>query len=305
MKSIFYIVLVLLVFSTSSFSQPDTTVLKYYPLEIGNAWAYNVYEYDIYPDEYYYSIEVIGDTILSNNKAYKIIKKDEIFPPYNPRYYFERVDTLTGNVYQYSSSAVNKEIFLDSLASNIGETSKAARIIAGHYANYGSTLTDTSTVAVIGSWTKSKRFDILDASNEHYHVLAEGVGLLKGYSKIGYSTKEIKLVFAKIGDRLYGNNIGVEPEKPNEIIVTAELYDNYPNPFNPSTTIDFYLNKSSEVKLQIYSVDGRLVENITSGNLNAGKHSYKWNAENYASGIYIYQLTVNRQVLQKQCVLLK
>ena len=305
MKSTFSIILLLFVLSTSAISQPDTSVFKYYPLEIGNAWAYNVYEYDIYPDEYYYSVEVIGDTILSNNKSYKVIKKDEIFPPYNPRYYYERVDSITGNVYQYSSSAPNKEIFLDSLASKIGETSQAARIIAGHYTPNGSTLTDTSTVAVLGSWLKSKRFDILDGSTEHYHILAKGVGLTYGYSKIGYATKEVKMIFARIGDKMYGNNIGVEPEKLTGIIESALLYDNYPNPFNPTTTIDFYLNKSSEVKLQIYSVDGRLVENITSGNLNAGKHSYKWNAENYASGIYIYQLTVNRQVLQKQCVLLK
>ena len=62
----------------------------------------------------------------------------------------------------------------------------------------------------------------------------------------------------------------------NSDVITArtELYNNYPNPFNPSTTISFNLASSSEVTLSIYDIRGRKVRNLINRNLSAGNHSY-------------------------------
>ncbi len=73
------------------------------------------------------------------------------------------------------------------------------------------------------------------------------------------------------------------------------LEGNYPNPFNPSTTINFALPQTSEVKLMIYNIRGQLVRTLVSGFREAGHHKVVWNGRDksgvpVASGLYIYRL---------------
>jgi hypothetical protein len=68
------------------------------------------------------------------------------------------------------------------------------------------------------------------------------------------------------------------------------LSNNYPNPFNPSTTIKFGLPEQSEVTLSIFNVLGQKVLELTEKNLAAGIHSYNFNATQLTSGIYIYSI---------------
>ena len=83
------------------------------------------------------------------------------------------------------------------------------------------------------------------------------------------------------------------------------LYNNYPNPFNPSTTIRFDLPESGHARLEIFDLNGRLVKVLVNENLHAGMHSYKWNSQGVASGAYVYRLTTNTQSESKKMVLLK
>ncbi len=79
----------------------------------------------------------------------------------------------------------------------------------------------------------------------------------------------------------------------NNIPNNYVLYQNYPNPFNSQTKIKFALRKSSYVKLKIYDVLGR--EKIiweSSSMLGAGTHELNFDAQNYSSGVYFYQLTI-------------
>jgi len=84
-----------------------------------------------------------------------------------------------------------------------------------------------------------------------------------------------------------------------------ELYNNYPNPFNSSTTIQFYLDKGQPLNLEIYDITGKLVESITSGYRNPGVHQIKWQAMNQASGVYFIKLSGSRQSEIKKCLLIK
>ncbi len=90
---------------------------------------------------------------------------------------------------------------------------------------------------------------------------------------------------------------------------SIELRQNYPNPFNPSTNIEFALNEMSEVKLVVYDVLGRELETIVNRSMPAGIHTYKFNADNYSTGIYYYSLYVgngsSNQVLTRKMLLLK
>ncbi len=83
------------------------------------------------------------------------------------------------------------------------------------------------------------------------------------------------------------------------------LYDNYPNPFNPLTTIQFTLPKASHVKLTILDILGREVATLISENLLVGRHKYEWIPTNLASGVYIYRLEAGDYVLSKKMLLLK
>ena len=68
------------------------------------------------------------------------------------------------------------------------------------------------------------------------------------------------------------------------------LYANYPNPFNPVTTIEFYLPNTGEVTLKIFNVLGEEVTTLLSASLLSGFHSYQWDAGNMPSGIYYYTI---------------
>ncbi|TNE71341.1 T9SS type A sorting domain-containing protein [bacterium] len=72
-----------------------------------------------------------------------------------------------------------------------------------------------------------------------------------------------------------------------------ELKQNFPNPFNPSTTISFELKSNANVQLAVYDITGRLVSTLLSGQtMSLGVHSVRFDASNLASGTYIYSLQV-------------
>ena len=88
------------------------------------------------------------------------------------------------------------------------------------------------------------------------------------------------------------------------------LHDNYPNPFNPVTTISYDLPKNAYVNLIIYDVMGREVANLASKEMSAGYQTMTWNARNNAgapvsAGIYFYQIQTRDFVKTKKMVLLK
>jgi hypothetical protein len=94
-------------------------------------------------------------------------------------------------------------------------------------------------------------------------------------------------------------------EDADEIISEYSLEQNYPNPFNPSTCISFYLTESRMVNLKIYNNIGELVEVVIDKNLEAGKHTYNWEAGNLPSGIYYYYLSGENFSECKKMILLK
>jgi hypothetical protein len=84
------------------------------------------------------------------------------------------------------------------------------------------------------------------------------------------------------------------------------LEQNYPNPFNSTTVIEFSLPENvSNLKLSIYNALGEKVAELVNKALTAGKYQYQWNAQNVATGIYIYELRTNNFVSVKKMLLMK
>ncbi len=70
------------------------------------------------------------------------------------------------------------------------------------------------------------------------------------------------------------------------------LFGNYPNPFNPSTTISYSIPKTGEVTLSIYNTLGQLVSSLNLYHQTAGTHVFEFNANKLASGVYFYRMTL-------------
>jgi photosystem II stability/assembly factor-like uncharacterized protein len=88
----------------------------------------------------------------------------------------------------------------------------------------------------------------------------------------------------------YSNELEVAIDfTPKEFV----LYQNFPNPFNPSTTIKYSLPVESFVKINIYNALGEVIEELVSKVQSSGNYEVTWNAQNYSSGIYYYSFEVN------------
>lgn len=84
-----------------------------------------------------------------------------------------------------------------------------------------------------------------------------------------------------------------------------ELLQNFPNPFNPTTTIRFDLPETADVRIELYSVDGRFVGSILNQKMPAGKHQVEVNASSLASGNYVYRLNAGSFSASRTMILLK
>lgn len=91
----------------------------------------------------------------------------------------------------------------------------------------------------------------------------------------------------------------------NQKLTSFELQQNFPNPFNPATTIEFSLPQTEFVTLRIYNIFGQEVSTLVSEGLTAGKYEYDWDAGNIASGVYLYRLEAAGYVEVKKMVLLR
>jgi hypothetical protein len=94
-------------------------------------------------------------------------------------------------------------------------------------------------------------------------------------------------------------------EEPSGTVYSYSLSQNYPNPFNPATVINFTLPAPSNVKVIVYDALGNQIDVIADGVKSAGSHSVKWNATNYASGIYFYKLEADNFVQVRKMILMK
>lgn len=97
---------------------------------------------------------------------------------------------------------------------------------------------------------------------------------------------------------------------PQSISGDFILYDNYPNPFNPATTISYSIPKTLRVTLRVYSVSGEEIRTVVNEAESPGRHSIVWDGRNdegrmVSSGVYIYQLIADGAVRTKKMIFLK
>jgi hypothetical protein len=110
-----------------------------------------------------------------------------------------------------------------------------------------------------------------------------------------------------------GEDVVISDATVMKLMVSGELIpaqysleQNYPNPFNPNTVIKFSLPEDlANVKLSIYNALGEKVAELVNTSLTAGNYQYQWNAQNVATGMYIYELRTDKFASVKKMILMK
>ena len=88
----------------------------------------------------------------------------------------------------------------------------------------------------------------------------------------------------------------IKDKNHTQIPESLVLYGNYPNPFNPSTTISYSIPKTGEVNLTVYNTLGQVVSKINLYHQTSGDHVYNFNANKLASGVYFYRLSLKSNI---------
>ena len=138
-----------------------------------------------------------------------------------------------------------------------------------------------------------------DISDMTFEVVTDD-GLEKQISNRKLCPKELSfengIVYMDLTD--IGN---LSVKQPN----TFSLVSIYPNPFNPVIDLQFNLNKTVDVELSIFDIQGKIITTIINGTLEKGYHSLTWYAGDMSSGVYICQLQSGNEIINKKIMLLK
>ncbi|MBL7014514.1 MAG: exo-alpha-sialidase [Candidatus Marinimicrobia bacterium] len=98
----------------------------------------------------------------------------------------------------------------------------------------------------------------------------------------------------------------VSTDETNPFLTNFKLLNNYPNPFNPTTTIRFNTGETNlKTSLRIYDISGRLIESILNENVQSGSHETQWNASEQVSGVYFVELMNGSSRQVQKIILLK
>jgi hypothetical protein len=286
----------------------DKEIFKFDPLDNGNKWTYKGSFW--VPEEqhnFVTSSEIIKDTILANKQNFKQIRNVTLDPFYSNVYYtYERIDSLTGKVYTWVKD-LEIERQIDDLSISLGDTINVSRFgqLDGptsfdslYFKNiFGLSIENhvfnslTNPLGYGDNYSLTKDFGIIYHASSDDQVITNLS--LKGAIIKGVVYGDTSFVITGINDKY--------PVQPKEFV----LFQNFPNPFNPSTTINYSLPKAGNVKLTIYNAIGSKVATIVNEYKPAGNYSVQFNGSNLASGIYLYRLESGNFSAVKKFILLK
>jgi Arylsulfotransferase (ASST)/Bacterial Ig-like domain/Secretion system C-terminal sorting domain/Kre9/KNH-like N-terminal Ig-like domain len=154
-----------------------------------------------------------------------------------------------------------------------------------------SNLSDTITIQLLnnGSLSRTIQNAIFSETNSYKWVVTSDINPDSLYKIKIFSKSEPSISSTSENNfTITGSVTGITDK--NSTIKEYQLYQNFPNPFNPSTTIKYSIPNDSHVKIVIYNMIGQEIETVVNTFKNAGSYKINWNAGNLASGIYFYSI---------------
>jgi hypothetical protein len=179
-----------------------------------------------------------------------------------------------------------------------------------HSVNIDGTQTENFPIAMNNSFTVSPAIGLI-SGNETPGILIPN---LNSYNYIDYKRPigEIAWSMFRGNDRRSGNfaDLTSVEKTQSELPLLDQLIGNYPNPFNPETTISFSIAIESLVRIDIYNIRGQFVATLLNEHLNTGNHQVVWQGKDQfsrmvSSGLYFYSLQTENFRATKRMMLLK
>lgn len=170
-------------------------------------------------------------------------------------------------------------------------------------------------------WTQvdnAQRYTIQISTLPNFAVITDSITVDTNFYNIpnGKLNNSLTYFWRVNAENLYGDGpwstvwlfstttVGINPISGN-VPSAFKVYDAYPNPFNPSTRIKFDIPKSASVRILIYDMTGRQVDNLYEGYVSAGTFETVWKADKFNSGIYLIKFVANEFSMAKKLMLVK
>ena len=298
------LVLFLYLFSYSILhSQTDSSF--YFPMKSGNLWQYK--EPPPPDDPYITEIRIGRDTTFSNGQAYgSFVTKNYGYSDTIGAVIYER--QIGNKVYRFFPDQ-QKEFLVYDFSKNIGDTiSIFPRSTAFGYDTSIVTVLDSGIQNIFGKLRKYITFyeRTIHVTDFWMDQITDSIGITFSETEPGY---QLYLVGAVVDSVHYGVVTNVEAEK-REIPKDFILFQNFPNPFNPSTTIYMRVPRGDSFTLFIYNVLGERIRTLYNGKGNGDMQSIVWDGKNnvgirVSSGVYFYQIRSNSFSATKKMLLIQ
>ena len=142
-------------------------------------------------------------------------------------------------------------------------------------------------------------------TGKHYilNTLALDDETLAEYGLEWDDTQEASDHLPRVFDISLDPNVEIINENP--VPIKFAIVNNYPNPFNPTTTINITVEIRHATSLNIYDINGRLIDLVFQGELEIGTHEFQWEGTNYFSGVYFIKMKSGDYVQTRKMILLK
>lgn len=276
-------------------------VESYFPTQVGTTWIYSVNP--DYPSRYK-ERNVIREVVVSLLDSSRLLY---INNESNPRYRIDSsmnvfLDPLgtakTSNLLLLKQKAQVREAW--TMTDTLRDTSQARRVARikeiGYDILFGNKIVkykevEWGTTVAPDTFGFSNRSEFYAQDLGLYLVIIEPqvtdkilVGFISTHDSLGDITKVLRSDIAE---------------------QNFQLYQNFPNPFNPSTTISYQITDAADVSLKIYNTVGQEVATLVEEEKNPGYYSVNWNASDMPSGLYFYRLIEGKFLGTKKMLLMK
>jgi hypothetical protein len=303
MKKIKNIILFSLFAVSLTAAQVDTT--DWFPMQTGNYWEYMA---GTIMGPKYFSVKIIGDTLMPNSKEYKIFYK-KYFDTSSDFVWYFRKDS--NKVYRYIGNSIScmEYKYLDFMIEDSMIWLTCPTVI--EYARgIASTFYDNTYYNFLQKSNEAKQFEdvYVDSADTIWTpsdgsfpiVLNRGLGIVWHFL---FNDGSYYLQGAIINGVKLGVITDVRKEENNSL---ENFYLNsYPNPFNSTTNFSISLPTSDFTELSVYNILGQKIVTLLEEFKSAGSYNIQFNANHLSSGIYLAVLKQNKLILKEKVILLK
>ncbi|MCI0706698.1 MAG: T9SS type A sorting domain-containing protein [Ignavibacteriae bacterium] len=284
-------------------AQVDTTLKDFFPMHIGDYWEYEMLS-DAGNSYVRWFHRVIGDTIMPNGKRYfTVLESDINSSSPDTIYHFYRIDDSL-QVFKYLETGECSDLEMLRFKLSVPDSAVWETCTPPDYPFRlrGLLATYDKYYAIMGRSLATRTYCDVEydsTTNEMIFCpigppvafLARELGIAGWYFE---ASGDAYLVGAIIDGNQYGTITNVKQE--NATSAKSGLFRNYPNPFNPETTIVFELERAGHVRLSIFNLLGQEITVLIDGEKAAGQYSISWDGSDrtgnkVSGGLYIYRLT--------------